>query len=369
MPRTLRWLLPVVMVLAVPAVAPWSAPAFAAPNVSKVRNTGSRLGTLPATYAGLLPCADCAGIRYQLNLLPGGAYMQRTTYLRDAHDDSYYELGAWSLSSDGRTLSLDGAREGMAFWAVKDTRTLRKLTREGNPIDSKLPYELTRHAGMEPMSPRLQLSGMFRYLADAPRFRDCRSGLQWPVAMSGDYRALERAYIGRGAAPGSEMMVSINGRIEQRPRMEGGGSEATLVVERFARAMPGEKCKERPPSSHVVVTAGLENTRWRPIRIGGRDVIVSGPQREPWIELDPRSKRVTGSGGCNRLSGSYRTGNGTLRFGRLISTKMACLSMDTETAFFRELENTRRYRILGRILELVDDNGRLLVRLEERNLR
>ncbi len=113
--------------------------------------------------------------------------------------------------------------------------------------------------------------------------------------------------------------------------------------------------------------AGLENTRWRPVRIGDRHVVVSGREREPWIELERRSMRVTGSGGCNRITGSYEAGNGTLRFDRLISTMLACPSMDTETAFLRALQATRGYRIRGRILELKDDRGMFLVRLEERN--
>ena len=98
-------------------------------------------------------------------------------------------------------------------------------------------------------------------------------------------------------------------------------------------------------------------------------MIVSGRQREPWIELESRSKRVTGSGGCNRISGSYETGGSTLRFGRLVSTQMACVSMETESAFLRALRDTRRYRVHGRSLELLDGRGGLLARLEERNLR
>jgi uncharacterized lipoprotein YbaY/heat shock protein HslJ/uncharacterized lipoprotein NlpE involved in copper resistance len=321
------------------------------------------LGPLPVTFAGLLPCADCLGLRYQINLLPRGAYMQRMSYLRNAHDASYYEVGAWSVSKDGRTLTLESGRDETTYWLVKDSRTLRKLDRKGNPIDSDLPYELTRRAGIEPMEPRVELSGMFRYMADAARFRDCRSGLQWPVAMSEDYRALEHAYTARPGAHGSELLVSLKGRIEQRPRMEGEGTEPTLVVEKFLRAMPGENCQER--------TAGVEigNTRWRPTRIGDRDVVVSGQQREPWIELDPRSMRATGSGGCNRFSGGYEAGSGTLRFDRLASTMMACPSIETESAFLRALQAARRYRLQGRTLELSDDRGRFLVRLEERNLR
>jgi heat shock protein HslJ len=43
--------------------------------------------------------------------------------------------------------------------------------------------------------------------------------------------------------------------------------------------------------------------------------------------------------------------------------------METENAFFRALERTRGYRVRGRVLELMDDMGRVSARLEEGNLR
>jgi copper homeostasis protein (lipoprotein) len=214
------------------------------------------------------------------------------------------------------------------------------------------------------MVPRVELSGMFRYMADASRFRDCRSGLEWPVSMSDDYQALERAYTSRRSSPGSELLVSLRGRIEERPRMEGRGTEPTLVVEKFLRAKPGERCGGQTPSSE------LENNRWVPLEIGGVELhAVAEDQREPWIVLEPKTMKVTGSGGCNRISGGYTADDGTLRFGPLITTRMACVDMKTETAFLRALEATRRYRVRGREAELYDGRGVVVARLEERNLR
>jgi len=155
--------------------------------------------------------------------------------------------------------------------------------------------------------------------------------------------------------------------VEQRPRMEGRGTQAMLVVEDFLDATPGETCATR---------AGLEDARWVPTRIGDNRVVLPEGQRELWIELDSRSKQATGSGGCNRMNGSYEAGKGTLRFGRLISTQMACPALEIETAFFRALERTRRYVIIYShprerpdALELMDAAGNVLARLEERNLR
>jgi putative lipoprotein len=110
--------------------------------------------------------------------------------------------------------------------------------------------------------------------------------------------------------------------------------------------------------------AALEGARWRPVQIGGRNVNVSG--QEPWLEFDSRSSNVDGSGGCNRITGGYEVTGTSLRIHTLASTMMSCPSMDTERAFLRALDRTRTYRVLGRVLELYDDTGSLLARLEER---
>src|SRR5262245_27146713 len=38
----------------------------------------SPLGTLPASFIGELPCADCPGIRYHVNLFPDRVFFLRT---------------------------------------------------------------------------------------------------------------------------------------------------------------------------------------------------------------------------------------------------------------------------------------------------
>lgn len=110
--------------------------------------------------------------------------------------------------------------------------------------------------------------------------------------------------------------------------------------------------------------AALERARWRPVQIGGRNVNASG--QEPWIEFDPRTSHIDGSGGCNRITGGYEVTGTSLRIHTLASTMMSCPSMDTERAFLRALDRTRTYRVMGGTLELYDDTGDLLARLEER---
>lgn len=114
---------------------------------------------------------------------------------------------------------------------------------------------------------------------------------------------------------------------------------------------------------------GLENNRWRVTRIGTELIGSSSREHDLWIQLDPRAKRVSGSGGCNRISGPYKKGDATLRFGVLARTQMACITMERENAFLHALEQTRRYWIRGRYLDLLDESGRQVLRFEEANLR
>ncbi|HEY6194339.1 MAG TPA: META domain-containing protein [Candidatus Eisenbacteria bacterium] len=144
---------------------------------------------------------------------------------------------------------------------------------------------------------------------------------------------------------------------------------ACLALSVPAPSLAARKEKRYAPVAHARTTPRLANNRWRPVRIGYENVIVLEGQHEPWIQLDPRQKHVTGSGGCNRITGSYQSADSTLRFGPLNTTKMACPTMQTETKFLRALAATRRYRISGSMLELMDARGEPLARLEERNPR
>jgi uncharacterized lipoprotein YbaY len=91
------------------------------------------------------------------------------------------------------------------------------------------------------------LRGLFVYLADAPVFEPCGAKGRVPVAMEGDYLALERAYTTAGGLPGLPQLVTVEGRVEERPAAEGTGSQPTLVIARFISIAPTESCGDLPP--------------------------------------------------------------------------------------------------------------------------
>jgi len=215
--------------------------------------TSVPLGSLPGSFLGDLPCADCPGIRYQLDLFPDGVFFLRTTYLGRGEDARHDDIGRWVVASEGKTLVLHGGRDAPAMFAIQGHDRLRKLDVKGRPIESALNYDLFRSAEAAPLEPRLAMRGMYRYLADAGLFTECLTGRKLPVAQEADNAVLEAAYAESRRDAGEELLVNLEGRIAPRPKMEGDGTQPTLVVGRFIGVWPGETCGARMTTAERVL--------------------------------------------------------------------------------------------------------------------
>jgi putative lipoprotein len=111
--------------------------------------------------------------------------------------------------------------------------------------------------------------------------------------------------------------------------------------------------------------ASLENTTWNLTRLGNKEEKASEGERTPYIFLDPNGNRLSGSGGCNRLSGTYQLDKQTIRFGPTALTMMACpKGMDREKDFMEALGLARSWKIRGEELEFYDEDGKSLARFD-----
>jgi copper homeostasis protein (lipoprotein) len=331
----------------------------AIPTAVQTNRAVPALGPLPASFAGDFPCADCAGIRYRLNLFPDRAFFLSMTYIGHDRSASFHDIGSWALSSDRRILVLKGGREAPLMLSIVGTNSLRKLDMEGREIESTLNYTLQRTEKFERLEPRLALHGMYRYLADAGLFTECLTGRRWPVAQEGDNPALEHGYLEVRRQTGDSVLVNLEGRVEMRPGMEDNTPRPTLVVDRFIGAWPGKTCAPR------FATQPLENTPWKLTRLGDRAVFFQKNRPAPNLFFDPDTHRVSGSSDCNRLLGRYELDENRIRFDRLAGTRMACPEgMDTEKAFLEMLTRTRTWNVIGRHLEFYDAESNFLARFE-----
>jgi len=112
----------------------------------------------------------------------------------------------------------------------------------------------------------------------------------------------------------------------------------------------------------------LEGTPWRLLQIDGQSVGVGvDPQAQPRIQFDAGTQRMSGSGGCNAISGNYRRSGSVLRIGPVMSTRRACADAGSnalETRFVAALESTAGYSVRGAQLTLLDTRSLPLAVLE-----
>ena len=226
----------------------------------------------PATYTGDLPCADCPGISYHLNLFPDQTFAMRRMY--QGRFGRFDAAGRWARSSDGALLMLKGENE-VTLLSLRDAETLRVLDRNGSEIRSNLNVDLKRAAAVVPLDVPLDRGVSMSPLTNAPLV-----GTNWVL---------------------------------------------TLVAD-----------KSVPPGD-TAQRAGLS--------------------------FDAAG-RVTGSDGCNRLSGTYTQKDSGLSFGAMAGTRMACPNLDDRDRLLAmALSGTGRWRVTGDRLELMRPDGTRLALL------
>ena len=108
--------------------------------------------------------------------------------------------------------------------------------------------------------------------------------------------------------------------------------------------------------------ARLAGTTWLAEDIDGKGVVDRAQSTIEFID----DKRVAGSLGCNRYTGSYSADASGMRFGQLASTRRMCPEalMQQEARFSATLGATRGFRFdRSGAMTLLDADGRTRARL------
>ncbi len=114
-----------------------------------------------------------------------------------------------------------------------------------------------------------------------------------------------------------------------------------------------------PASATAATSRPPQEIHWNLIELEGSPVTASTPESQPYIYLQAQGDKLSGSGGCNRLFGSYDLNGNSLEFHSVASTRMACPghSMDNEARILEVLKLVTNFVITGDVLSLrVDDH-------------
>ncbi|KFC75611.1 Heat shock protein-like protein [Bosea sp. LC85] len=192
-------------------------------------------------------------------------------------------------------------------------------------------------------------------LADAPaktiaetRLPARRNPIRYALRFDRAQIEPRRTYALQARITDGERLLFIN--TTRHTVFAGGRNSTTIRVEHVAR----EQAEAPRPATPV--------GRWLAEDIRGGGVI---DRLQSVLELAADGK-VSGTGGCNRMSGSAKLSGPQISFGPLASTRMACTlaAMNQESKFFAALESARSWRIDRQDkLVLLDAGGTPIMRL------
>lgn len=129
------------------------------------------------------------------------------------------------------------------------------------------------------------------------------------------------------------------------------------VVLEFIR---GEEPAKGPLKSEVV-TADNVIGKWQLKAMKDQDLATLFGESKPTLEFLGEENKVGGKAGCNGYRGVAEFGeNGAIKFGPLMSTKMACPFLDGEQKYLKALESPLQATIDDDILVFRQDNVTVL---------
>ncbi len=310
---------------------------------------------LPATFTRTLPCPDCAGVHFHLDLFKEKQiFFLRRSHTRGDEKFSADTIGMWGTTMDRtRWVLWQETPEPLAVFRTVESSVLRMIDQDGKDIEPDGSHDL-RRTRFKPIEPRLELRGMYGNAAGVPIFTECLTRQKHLLSPEGDAAVLQREYAETRREPGEELLATFDGRL-----VEGGAKVRRIAVDRFIGVWPGESCGDR--SSH----SELQDTYWKLTRIGDRWVPKIDGDRQPHLVLHSEENRATATGGCNRFSGGYEIEEKSMRFDLMAATMMACPEgSDVDQALQTALENTAAFTATSHHLELLDHDGKMVARFE-----
>lgn len=150
----------------------------------------------------------------------------------------------------------------------------------------------------------------------------------------------------------------------------------SLIILLFTAMMFGcnanQDAKKQPSQTENKITetkqspknkTGITETYWKLTSLQGEPVPMLEDQKEAHIFLKTEGRKVTGSGGCNVLNGTYeRENSNQISFSKMATTMMSCPDMETEQQFLKVFESTEAFHMDDDTLLFNDKNETTLAK-------
>ncbi|MBF8963081.1 copper resistance protein NlpE N-terminal domain-containing protein [Pontibacter sp. FD36] len=362
--NTIKLLLPIGIFLLCIVAACSTAPTSVSQSNAEMSNVEVAQAAV-GSWVGTIPCADCPGIDYTLDLNPDSTYRERLVY-QGRSATPFVQSGTWGVGNGRVQLNKQGT--GNNQFALEG-EALVMLDNEGNRIESQIAdaYRLRRKNPDEPEdSPKLWREKYERGIEFAAIGNEPFWSLEVDLDKMIEFRVLDEE---DGSVltpvPVAEEPEAGEG-VVYRVQTVTGNLEIRLIKETCVNTMSG---RELP----YTVTVLKDDMEYRGCGMYLRDSRLDGTwhlaelqakainpkdfgQNQPTLDISLAEGRVSGSTGCNRITGTLEPIADRINFGPIAATRMACPDMEVENQMLKLLNDRElRYKVSEEWLELILD--------------
>lgn len=294
------------------------------------------------TFTGTLPCADCPGISYHVNLYRDGRFEVRQEYL-DRNQVNIVK-GIWLL--ERRSLHLVNQQQSLPAFSFVSNNHLSMLDLAGKPISSSLNYQLKRESKFKKIDNKQAMLGLYQLQSNQASFTLCSTGESVTVANTQHHLPVMRQYQQDQRFSGKQVIATLTGRKGQNNQ-----GEENLYIDKFDQFWPGATCPD------VYAPGKIQGIVWRAEKLDKGNI----PQNLNIRAIFDANDRLYGFAGCNSFNAEYKQKSSELSIGSIASTRKFCAdSSETEQKFTQALQNADRVEVNGDKLQLFRDNQIIL---------
>jgi uncharacterized membrane protein len=345
-------------------------------------------------WLGMLPCADCDGIDYQLNLKNDYTFKQKSAY-KGKSEELFIDEGNWSFVSDS-IISVDGSDDRKLFLVTDKDLVL--LDQDGNRIESTFEEKYHLHKdpstinetneveevkALIPVKETVEMNSQHyqeKFLSGIDfiaRGNEPNWTLEIDLEKSMSFATMDDIKVNTPAVEGIKAQDSDV--TLYRAKTDSGELVITVIRDNCEDNMSGEKFsykvrveakKSADVSYKTFEGCGkfLYDMRLYDIYVM-EEITGFNLKKEkltkgmPQFEFNLTEMRFGGHAGCNNLSGSINVVGNKITFGSLMGTLMACPNMKIEKAVVEALnQKTVTYSIDKMKLTIVSGKTKMVLK-------
>ncbi|HEX9251864.1 MAG TPA: copper resistance protein NlpE N-terminal domain-containing protein [Ignavibacteriaceae bacterium] len=337
-------------------------------------------------WLGMLPCADCEGIDYQLNLKNDYTFKQKSVY-KGKSENIFINEGTWGFVSDS-VIAVSGNEDYKMFIILGNDLVM--LDKDGNRIESNFEerYHLSKDDGSVketkevkpvPHVVEMNLSYYQEKFLNGIDFFARGNEPNWTLEIDLEKSmAFATMYDIKLNTPAVEGIKAQEADVTlYSAKTDSGELIVTIIKDKCQDNMSGEyfpykvriEAKTSNDSSYKTFEGCgkyLYDIRLHDIWVM-KEMTESDLKKEklmkgmPQFEFNLTDMRFAGHAGCNSISGPIDVVDNKITFGNLMGTLMACPNMKVEKAVVNALnQKTVTYSIDKLKLTLVSGKTKMV---------